>query len=57
MDHVDDGKGEPNFKICAWRINDSKHDLTLDEFIEVCKDMLSFNIPCSQLPQSNHPAI
>lgn len=43
VDHVDDGKGDPNFKICAWRVNDSKHDLTLEEFIEVCRDVLRHN--------------
>ncbi len=42
VDHVDDGLGAPDFRICSWRINDSKHDLTLDEFIEVCKAVLDY---------------
>ena len=26
-DHVGDGLGAADFKICAWRTNDAKHDL------------------------------
>lgn len=44
IDHGDEGKGPPNFKICSWRINDSKHDLTLKEFLAVCKEVVDFNI-------------
>jgi len=40
VDHVDDGMAEPNFRICSWRTNDCKNDLTLDEFKEVCRDIL-----------------
>ncbi|HRH82407.1 MAG TPA: hypothetical protein PLW81_15310 [Thiobacillaceae bacterium] len=36
VDHVGDGKGEADFKICAWRTNDAKNDLSLNEFIELC---------------------
>ncbi|MGC2692897.1 MAG: hypothetical protein WA228_09380, partial [Desulfobaccales bacterium] len=42
VDHVDDGRGSPQFNICSWRVNDAKNDLTLDEFIAVCKDILGF---------------
>jgi hypothetical protein len=28
VDHVGDGLGEPDFKICGWRTNDAKADLT-----------------------------
>ena len=37
IDHVGDGLGPANFKICSWRVNDAKHDLTNDEFLEVGK--------------------
>lgn len=33
-DHVGDGMGPADFKICAWRTNDAKNDLTLKEFVE-----------------------
>ena len=36
VDHVGDGMGPANFKICGWRTNDAKHDLDLSEFISVC---------------------
>jgi hypothetical protein len=36
VDHVDDGLGPADFKICTWRTNDAKSDLPLDEFIALC---------------------
>ena len=36
VDHVGDGLGEAEFKICAWRTNDAKSDLSYPEFIELC---------------------
>jgi hypothetical protein len=43
VDHVDDSASTPHFNICSWRINDAKNDLTLDEFLAVCRDVLEFN--------------
>ncbi len=40
VDHVGDGMGAPDFKICSWRTNDSKNDLSLVEFIDLCKAVL-----------------
>jgi len=37
VDHVSDGLGEPDFKICAWRTNDAKHDLSHQEFVALCR--------------------
>jgi hypothetical protein len=37
VDHVGDGLGPADFKICAWRTNDAKHDLSHDEFVELCR--------------------
>jgi hypothetical protein len=28
VDHVSDGRGPADFKICGWRTNDAKHDLS-----------------------------
>ena len=42
-DHVGDGVGEPEFKICAWRLNDSKGQLSLPEFLELCRQVLEFH--------------
>jgi hypothetical protein len=41
VDHEDDGMGEPKFKICSWRTNDCKNDLTVEEMIEFCKAFLA----------------
>lgn len=41
VDHVDDGLGPADFKICAWRTNDAKNDLTLGEFVELCRRVVA----------------
>jgi hypothetical protein len=43
VDHVGDGLGVADFKICSWRTNDSKGDLSLSEFIELCERVLRAN--------------
>jgi hypothetical protein len=43
VDHVGDGMGPANFKICGWRTNDAKNDLDLSEFISVCQKVLRHN--------------
>ena len=40
VDHVDDGLGPANFKICGWRTNDCKNDLSHEELQEFCKLVL-----------------
>lgn len=40
VDHVDDGKGAPDFRICGWRTNDAKHDLSLPDFLGLCRRIL-----------------
>lgn len=40
VDHVGDGLGPADFAICSWRVNDAKNDLTMGEFLEVCRQVL-----------------
>jgi hypothetical protein len=40
IDHVGDGLGAADFKICGWRINDAKHNLDVPAFLNVCKAVL-----------------
>jgi len=40
VDHVGDGTGPLDLKICSWRTNDAKNDLPLSEFISVCQAVL-----------------
>jgi hypothetical protein len=40
VDHIGDGKGPANFRICSWRTNDAKNDLDLPEFIKLCESVL-----------------
>jgi hypothetical protein len=41
VDHVGDGLGEADFKICAWRTNDAKSDLTHEEFVRLCRRVVA----------------
>lgn len=43
VDHAGDAPGDMNFRICSWRTNDSKSDLTLHEFIDLCRRVLRYN--------------
>lgn len=40
VDHVGNGKGAANFKICAWRTNDCKNDLTYTSLRRFCRLVL-----------------
>jgi len=40
VDHVGDGLGAPDFVICSWRTNDCKSDLSHDELLTFCRDVL-----------------
>lgn len=44
VDHVNDGLGVADFKICAWRTNDAKNDLSYDEFVNLCKKVVENKI-------------
>lgn len=41
VDHVGDGRGVANFKICGWRTNDCKNDLSRDELVHFCRSVLN----------------
>jgi hypothetical protein len=40
VDHVGDGSGPASFRICAWRTNDAKNDLSYEDFIDLCAKVL-----------------
>lgn len=40
IDHVGDGLGAASFKICSWRTNDAKNDLSLEHFIDLCRKVI-----------------
>lgn len=40
VDHVGDGLGAADFKICGWRVNDAMHDLDMPAFLGVCRTVL-----------------
>ena len=41
VDHVSAGATEASFRICSWRTNDAKNDLSPEEFIGLCKKVLA----------------
>jgi hypothetical protein len=41
VDHLDAGASEASFRICAWRTNDAKNDLSADAFIELCQRVVA----------------
>jgi len=40
-DHVGDGKGDADFKICSWRTNDAKNDLSYEECVDLCRKVIA----------------
>ena len=56
VDHVSDGLGSANFKICGWRTNDTKNDLEMSEFLSVCRAVLETSMDGSavSLPGRAH---
>jgi hypothetical protein len=40
VDHVGDGIGVADFKICGWWTNDAKSDLELSAFLALCQTVL-----------------
>jgi hypothetical protein len=42
VDHVGDGLGAPDFRICAWRTNDCKNDLTAEELLTFCRRVIEY---------------
>jgi len=44
VDHVDDGENGPDFKICSWQVNDAKSNMSLNEFVSLCKSIVEYNV-------------
>ena len=40
VDHVDASAKCAAFKVCSWRTNDAKHDLSRTEFVALCRRVL-----------------
>jgi hypothetical protein len=40
IDHLDAGATEASFRVCAWRTNDAKNDLSIKSFLELCQRVL-----------------
>ncbi|MGF6642431.1 hypothetical protein [Paraburkholderia sp. GAS82] len=42
VDHVEASASSASFKICAWRTNDAKNDLSVEAFIALCARVLIY---------------
>lgn len=40
VDHVEASASAASFKICAWRTNDAKNDLSVEGFLALCEKVL-----------------
>jgi hypothetical protein len=40
VDHIDASSPTSDLCICAWRTNDSKHDMSTTEFLNLCEKVL-----------------
>jgi len=40
VDHLDASANAVSFRICAWRTNDAKNDLSHDSFLDLCRRTL-----------------
>jgi len=40
VDHVSASATQASFKICAWRTNDAKNDLSVPDFVALCRRVL-----------------
>lgn len=40
VDHLDTSTAATSFRICAWRTNDAKNDLSHESFLELCQRAL-----------------
>jgi len=43
IDHVGDGRGPADFRICSWRTNDCKNDLSNDELLMFCRAVIAYS--------------
>ena len=42
VDHVEAGSFDKAFRICAWRTNDAKNDLSVEAFVALCQRVVAF---------------
>lgn len=40
IDHVGDGLGGADFRLCGWATNDAKSDLSYEQFVSLCRKVV-----------------
>jgi len=51
VDHIGDGTGPADFKICGWAVNSAKGDLSHTDFVQLCRRVLDAH-PAPEAPAS-----
>ena len=44
VDHFESALHDSGFRICAWRTNDAKHDLNLEDFLTLCHRVVAYGL-------------
>jgi hypothetical protein len=52
VDHLGDGTGSADFKICSWRTNGAKGDLSIEEFVALCARVVAANKSLKPTPKT-----
>ena len=53
VDHVGDGLGAPEFKICSQRTNSAKHSLSHSQFVQLCRKVVDHNLGGASLREAS----
>jgi hypothetical protein len=48
IDHLQADDPKTGFRVCAWRTNDAKHDLSLEDFVKLCQRVIAYHASQSQ---------
>lgn len=56
VDHVEVSVSATAFKICAWRTNDAKNDLSVEDFLALCARVLEHAGYCVEPPKEERTA-
>jgi hypothetical protein len=54
VDHIGDGTGAAEFKICGWTVNGAKGDLSLQDFVRLCQRIVDAHPALAAAPAEMH---
>lgn len=54
VDHIGDGTGAAEFKICGWTVNSAKGDLSLQDFVHLCQRIVDSHPALASTSEKMH---